>query len=245
MALRAGYYGIKKGLLNKLGQIAYGWDQLFNDLNLLGGKNLLNPNLKITETNAGITYTTKTDGSINMVGTTTATSIYRWNVTLQPGKYVLHGRLSSSIWVGLYRSPSGYAYSTASEDDVEFELTNAESFQFTVRVGHPNVIESPGLDIYPMIYYKGISDVSYAPYALSNHLLSMESEDQKTAINAIINAATGAADFAAFKTAMGAITPVKRSLSLTKKDITEEVKEDVEPEKTVTKKRTTKKTEEV
>lgn len=248
MALRSGYYGIK-GFLNakllgknskKLNEVAAGWDGLFDDLNLLGGKNLLSPNPQKTVTNEGITYTTRNDGSINMVGSTTATSIYRWKITLQPGKYVLRGRISGSIWVGLYVTNVGYAYSTNSADNVEFELSEATTFDFTVRVGHPNVIEAPGLEIYPMIYYQGIGDDSYAPYALSNHLLSMRSDDMKTTINAIISAATGAADFAAFKAAMEAITPVTRSLNRTTSP--EDVPEEVIEEKPVTKKTTTKKT---
>ena len=97
----------------------------------------------------------------------------------------------------------------------------------------------------PMIYLASNIVNDYVPFAMTNQQLTDSATDQKTAINAIITAATGAADFAAFKTAMGAITPVTRSLSLTKEDMTDEVKEDVEPEKTVTKKRTTKKTEEV
>lgn len=77
-------------------------------------------------------------------------------------------------------------------------------------------------------------------YAETNIALTASAADQKTAINAIITAATEAADFAAFKTAMGAITPVTRSLSAPV-DTREIVEPEPEPEVKTTK-RSTKKT---
>lgn len=85
------------------------------------------------------------------------------------------------------------------------------------------------------------TSVIYEPYAMSNSELTDSAADQKTAINAIIAAATEAADFAAFKTAMGAITPVTRSLSIQEPETRTS---DPEPEQeTKTTKRSTKKTE--
>ena len=88
-------------------------------------------------------------------------------------------------------------------------------------------------------------DTSWSAPAMTNQQLTGEVEilngsalEQKTAINAIIAAATGAADFAAFKTAMGAITPVTRSAAPA---ATREVTEEVIEEEPVTTKKTTRK----
>jgi hypothetical protein len=140
-------------------------------------------------------------------------------------------------------SASGYVSGNNTVGKLEYTVTSGVTY-LTHRFG---VATSGNTIHYKDIMVKLASDPddTYAPYAMTNRELTDSTSDQKTAINAIITAATGAADFAAFKAAMGAITPVTRSLLLAKEDITEEVKEDVEPEKTVNKKRTTKKTEEV
>lgn len=75
-----------------------------------------------------------------------------------------------------------------------------------------------GLTFYPMISYEG---GSFVPYVMTNSILTTEvvnltggMTEHKEVINAIISAATGAADFAAFKAAMGNITPLTRGLEL-------------------------------
>lgn len=101
-----------------------------------------------------------------------------------------------------------------------------------------------GLTFYPMISYEG---GSFKPFVMTNSQLTSDvttlkgsAEDQKTAINAIIAAAAGAADFAAFKTAMGAITPVTRSAApaATREDISEVIEEPVTVKKSTRKKST-------
>lgn len=73
-------------------------------------------------------------------------------------------------------------------------------------------------DFYPNIKLANDASGSYAPYAMTNQVLTGEvltlqtvDDAHKTVINGIISAATGAADFAAFKTAMAALTPLTRS----------------------------------
>lgn len=255
MALRAGYYGVKRFLRDKLETIAGTYDETIKSLfprseqAVLGAKNLL-PSYSGTYTNAGVTYTADSNGIVTCSGTATGASIWRRvndPITLKKGKYKLYGgsnigtSTGSDVFVALW---NGTAYITPVKGTTDtYTFTQDTSVQFTIRIG--SGIDSSSYVFYPMIYLATDPDDTYAPYAMTNKELTDSASDQKTAINAIITAATGAADFAAFKTAMGAITPVTRSLSLTKEDTIKEVKEDVEPEKTVTKKRTTKKTEEV
>lgn len=81
--------------------------------------------------------------------------------------------------------------------------------------------------------------LEYVKPAMTNQDLTARSEETKTTVNGILTAASGASDFAEFKTALAALTPVTRSLNRTASP--EDVPEEVIEEKPVTKK-TTKKT---
>lgn len=270
MALRAGYYGVKRFLRDKLETIAGTYDETIKSLfprseqAVLGAINLLK-NTHGTDTIRGVTFTMQTNESIDINGTQDNTG--------DGSEYVVNGQNSSGKRLKLSDYPNNLAYDIGVAYDNTNVLAgiwyydNNETYlgPQTALAGQTGFVLSPPTGavyflpffrvlkdktvnhvmVYPMLYLSSISKPPFAPYAMTNKELTDSEADQKTAINAIITAATGAADFAAFKTAIGAITPVTRSLTLTKEDITEEVKEDVEPEKTVTKKRTTKKTEEV
>ena len=270
MALRAGYYGVKRFLRDKLETIAKTYDETIKSLfprseqAMLGAKNLLE-NTGTTQTKNGVTFTVNADKSVSVNGTATAnTEFYltssktgaQWKEIL--GSNVImtgcaENGSASKYYIRIIRTnPSwqdfGSDYGTGRTLDIS---TMGDDSTYLFLIGISNGVTINNLVFKPMIRLASDPDDTYVPYAMTNKELTdraaelaTSASDQKTAINAIITAATGAADFAAFKTAMGAITPVTRSLSLIKEDITEEVKEDVEPEKTVTKKRTTKKTEE-
>ena len=263
MALRAGYYGLKSIFAKKINReniiptnagktnpliTMDRYMQLQDFVEITGSRNILPPSPIASRTDQGITFTCADDGTITLSGNNTGTSaaVLRYNVTLQPGVYRLWGRLSSTIWTGLFDGTK-YVVSTTNADGVLFTIDSTVTYGFTLRVGGPQEI-TPALSmIAPMITDSYDPDVSntFAPYAQTNRYLTLENIDQagalddhKTAINAIIAAATGAADFAAFKTAMGALTPVTRSAPAA-------IQEEPEP---VTKKSTTKKstnTEEV
>lgn len=255
MALRAGYYGIKRFLRDKLETIARTYAETIKSLfprseqAVLGAGNFL-PNDAVSGEFKGITCVRNYDGSITTTGTNTSSDDVIQEIasgfTIPKGSYILSG------------CPAGggtdyelLIYYTQNGSDVVFrDYGSGKAFTLdedTTFVKARMIIRRTktvsNITWKPMISLS--ADTSYAPYAMTNKKLTDSAAEQKTAINAIITAATDAADFAAFKTAMGSITPVTRSLSFAKEDITEEVKEDVEPEKTVTKKRTTKKTEEV
>lgn len=268
MALRAMYKGIKKVLapliIKRPGELAIDQDALNTELNIvffprneqavLGAKNFYYM-ADNTATSNGITYTVS-DNILTISGQATADSYSQIarEIFMPKGEYIINGLSGGSAqtyYIDILNHLGNVRLARLTDGDVALSLA-----QDTYLDVYPNV--KSGVDLSTVITVKIMirlatdHDTTYVPYAMTNKELTdrvaelaTSAADQKTAINAIITAATGAADFAAFKTAMGAITPVTRSLSLTKEDITEEVKEDVEPEKTVTKKRTTKKTEEV
>ena len=269
MALRAGYYGVKRFLRNKLEMIAGTYDETMKSLfprseqAFLGAKNLLTW-WKRYKTGNNIVFTVNSDDTITVVvdtaGASSTVELLADEGMTQDYMFLAEdlrknsciisntGFHDSNIFVEVVYRTSGNAFISDERltDVVEKRLNIPESayyvrFAIYVKNGTP----AGTYNLKPMLRLATDPDDTFVSHAMTNKQLTDSATDQKTAINAIITAATGAADFAAFKTAMGAITPVTRSLSLTKEDITEEVKEDVEPEKTVTKKRTTKKTEEV
>ena len=253
MALRAGYYGVKRSLRNKLETIVGTYDETIKSLfprpeqAVLGAKNIL-PNNNTTQTINGIPFTKNADGSVTIgVGTASAnTSYILGDIKPKAGNYILsrgttNGQLSLSL-----NKYSGSVFvsnlveigdQAISEKKFTVDYSGYDMIKGFIYIRSGTVISTPFI-VYPMIRLASDPDDTYVPYAMANRELTEK-------VQGIIDAALNANDFAAFKTAIGAITPVTRSLSLTKEDITEEVKEDVEPEKTVTKKRTTKKTEEV
>lgn len=261
MSLRAGYYGVKRFLRDKLEMIAGTYDETIKSLfpyseqAVLGARNFVPVPYydETSKTQNNVTFNVNEDGSISVSISESASANTYFYISISGVKLTEH---SYRINSGLVNDKVSFEYhdklsggSWANE-----AISYGENKIFTPRENITDqgiwlIVHSGATGSFvvkPLITLSSDLTLEYStPDVKTNKELTESVADQKTAINAIITAATGAADFAAFKTAMGAITPVTRSLSLTKDDITEEVKEDVEPEKTVTKKRTTKKTEEV
>lgn len=266
MALRAGYYGVKRFLRDKLETIAGTYDETIKNLfprseqAMLGAYSIL-PKTPGTKTIQGVTFTEGDNDVITLSGTASGYVSYQYSVRTNKEFKIPKGRWKviprkvgideSYIIIGSGNTGDGSTgtfeiWASTQSEPVILTIDDVKSNRyvtFSISVDDGDIT---GSTYQPMIVPADTpDDFPYVSRAMTNRELTDSVSDQKTAINAIITAATGAADFAAFKTAMGAITPVTRSLSLTKEDKTEEVKEDIEPEKTVTKKRTTKKTEEV
>ena len=245
MALRSGYYGLKTKILNKVNK----WDQIVfprDEQAVLGAKNLLKNDLA-SQTLHACVITVNDDKTVSFAN---APNNDLWltvnnNIRLSAGKYILNGCPNGGgVTKYFLRFVVRDAGDTANEETyydygtgTEFEITSTTAGRKCVCSIYIKSRQSTGFTYKPMLSYDG---GEYVPYAMTNRELTSSAADQKTAINAIITAATGAADFAAFKTAMGAITPVTRSLNRTAspEDVPEEV---IEEEKPVTKK-TTKKT---
>jgi hypothetical protein len=261
MALRATYYGLKRKFARKInieGVIpdAAGSNNplITNDrylkledfVEVTGARNILPPSPVTSRTDQGITFTVETSGDfagcITLSGANAGTSaaVLRYNITLQPGSYRLYGRVNDNIWVGLYAGTS-YKYSTASKNGVSFTLDEATTYGFTVRVGGPVTITPDISLISPMIIYDFDPNTStmFAPYALPNRDLTVRSEETKAAVNGILSAASSAADFAAFKTALAALSPVTRSAAPAERSL--QVEEPVEDTPKKSTKKTTKK----
>lgn len=269
MALRAGYYGVKRNLKDELRKLdgiipdaASGTNPLATENEIksivagneiTGVANVLKNNLSSGSSN-GVTYTHNADDTVTLDtgegSASAATSIYlNTNVPLVKGMtYVLDGgeNTSNNIIVDL----RGYDGDTDKKSVADVRDGGHKTFtpdfdgydNIRARIWVRSGTAISNKKIYPMITPAGYYNGDYTLYAMTNQELTYSAADQKTAINAIITAATGAADFAAFKTAMEAITPVSRSFSVegtTEPDSGSIPEEDLEP---TTKKRTTKKT---
>lgn len=244
MALRAGYYGLKKKFIDKVNK----WDQIVfprSEQAILGAYNLMGWGLKAqwsssdgsynnNSTHSGCTNKLAVNpgdtficsrksivgsgGGYNMV-------VRKWKTdgTFDGSSNVLMGNILKSV----YTVPEGVGYVAF----VQFDNSTDVYTQETQDTNEYSVI------------YDQIIGPTYTPYSKTNQELTASAADQKTAINAIITAATSAADFAAFKTAMGAITPVTRSLSLAaapEEIVKDEIEEPVVEKKTTKKKSTAK-----
>ena len=248
MALRAGYYGVKRRIWDALQNTAEKLVQDVSDIwannNITGVGNFLLPFVTASKNSVNLVAA---DGAVTLSGASSSFSTsFDTSFTLPKGKYILSG------------IPSGYGtnkmlfvlVNRSTGADVEIGRDTGSGLTFELTKDSPVKLylytyQSYGtydVTIYPQIVSVLNPDKTFTQGAMTNQQLTASASDQKTAINAIISAATGAADFAAFKTAMSAIAPVTRSAAPDERSLDVEVEEPVVVKKTTRK--TTKKTEE-
>jgi hypothetical protein len=245
MALRAGYYGIKRGLKAKLADIAGTWDQTVasifprSEAAILGAKNLW----KSTE-------------SFNFSMPSARTHSFLASNTIGAGDYTVSFTVSSST-AGSKLFSVRVIYDNNAESTARSYTIADGVYSFALNVPAGRSIKSIYVNMNSeettgaftlskiMVTLGTDTDTTYANYALTNYELTKSAADQKTAINAIITAATGAADFAAFKTAMSAITPLTRSIYVegTTEPDSRSIEEPIVEKKTTTRKKSTAKAE--
>ena len=278
MALRAGYYGVKRAFRDLLEQIIpAGADKdnklsteadiknVFKISGVVSAKNFLE-NKATTNTSGTMPYTVNSDKSVTIGPGITSSAITLslsggWvNKLFVPGTYILSDKAGyRDIYTCIARKKGSsgtvnYSVETTGGDH-NFVINYDQYDYFNAFINiKANTTLTEAITFYPMVSFEADTDLTYHPYAKTNQQLTTEAatinttlESHKTEINAIISAATGAADFAAFKTAMAALTPLTRSVALAEETRSLEIEEPVE-EEPVTKKRTIKKstkTEEV
>ena len=267
MALKAGYYGVKKQILDELDKLdgilpadvskdnPLATQKEINDIwssqAVLGAKNVFDYSVGNSTTTT--TYTATNNGkNINIASITNGT--YRgitlnFNVNkntdyrLSTNVTITSGRAGIKIQQTDSTAIKTESIASSGEKTFTFNSGNNELLQMVLFCTW-STNEAGDVDYDDLIIQLASdTDTTYQPYAMTNKALTDNvvtlngsASDQKTAINAIITAATGAADFAAFKAAMGAITPVTRSIS-----VPADTREIEEPEVKTTK-RSTKKT---
>ena len=252
MALKAGYVGVKRYLYEALtkesAENKQGVANLWSVNGVLGAKNLLKHTIP-GKTDAGVTWTYGSNGEViaNSDGAATGVSSFNESVSLKAGKYFISGcPANGSDTTYIIRITTGTPSATAiAWDKGEGVAVTLESdvtlyVQSQIRSGYT----ATNVTFKPMIRFIEDPNNDYVPYAATNAELTTEVssintdlESHKTEINAIISAATGAADFAAFKTAMEALTPLTRTAP---QEETRSIEPEIDEEVTV--KKTTKKT---
>ena len=183
----------------------------YEDNAVLGAKNWnLFPYHNTTKTYADITYTVDDDGVIDVDGTSTGEGQFDiHNINEMPN--LLHDVtyiLSGAPNVAYSTSDVRLRLITFKDDNtgrVNYDCPQGGEIQFTIPTGHHfhqlayYIASGKTLNhvkVKPMIRLASDTDNTYAPYAMTNRELTTKAQG-------IIDAATNAADFAAFKTAIG------------------------------------------
>lgn len=256
MALRAGYVGVKRRLYEALTKESAENKQSIEDIFKINGKTGAKNIFKLGATsgsNNNVSWVVNSDGTITITigeegaSADTYIALNPGGVSMVAGSYIFNGCPaggSQSAYSMFFRSTSTtspeFGYDTGSGRSMVLDSTKTIVGYILIKNGTKS---STSLLFKPMIRYAGDANYEYEIYAMTNQQLTASADDQKTAINAIISAATGAADFAAFKTAMAAITPVTRSAAPAERSLDVEEDEPVVVKKT-TRKKTTKTEEE-
>lgn len=220
MALRSGYKGFKKLLpglkLFRPGTLGIDNDVLIPELNktffprseqaMLGAKNFLYV-LDPTGTQSGVTYTVNKDSKGNVLnvavsGTPTGYSAFAFWADVTPNEYILShmDNATNFIWgdITLYKNGASVQDlpSLGTADDCTIDLSSYDFDRIKVVAKRVSNSVNTTATIYPMLRLATDTDSNYVPYAMTNKELTEK-------IQGIIDAATNAADFAAFKTAIG------------------------------------------
>lgn len=292
MALKAGYYGVKKQVLDELNKIngilpddvsasnKLATENEINNIwktNVLTGVHQLIPytleSLKTLNsggtwadnvyTYSNHTFTVNSDLSITVAGTeATAGAIpfYLWrpqninDVKNVIGKSLIMsgvtGGTTTTYMLTAYRvssvdGASGSVYQHSTPEKVFEWKNNCSGTKPYIAINIERGVTVTSTTVKPLIRYADDVSADFSKYAKTNFELTTDvaeliasAADQKTTINAIISAATGAADFAAFKTAMEAITPVTRSIQAAPVILEDEPVQETKTTKRVTKKTT-------
>lgn len=260
MALRAGYKGFKKLIspliLNRPGTIGIDRDALNAELNevffprseeaVLGAKQFYDIDKSALQLSS--VTATKTNNGWRVQTSASATfpfASFPLNIPVNTDiRFSCEVAITSGVAVISFDgSNDGSSYTAIKRifnpgENVN-DVFNSDNYKYYRMRLFTNFNDDPSSDgdiLYSNILFTLATDTdrTVVPYALTNRELTESAADQKTAINAIITAATSAADFAAFKAAMEAITPVTRSAA---PEATREVIE----EEPVTVKKTTRK----
>lgn len=252
MALKAGYVGVKRWVYEKLqttvakntkdipGKVS--WSDARNSVK----KNYM-VNTAVSKTENGGTFTVNADKTVTVTTSDSFSANSFLNLgffTLKAGRYVLSqgvktGDANARVQLA-DENTSVVAYiSSGNSDHAVFTLNEDKIVQGWIRI--PSGWNTSSITFKPMITLAGVPFDDYIEWIPDNVELAATLNDHKTTINGIISAATGAADFAAFKTAMAALTPLTRSTAPDTREASPEVIAD-DPEPVTKTTRSTKKT---
>lgn len=164
---------------------------------VLGAKNFL-PNNAVSKTNNGVTWTVDQNGVITANGTaegSNSTNVLTTQFLLKAGSYILSGAKSQYEFIQIYMANS--PYTEIARDTGNGALVNVATDILVNAIVAVSVGTTVNNSVYkPMLRLASDPDDTYVPYAMTNKELTEK-------VRGIINAVTNAADFAAFKTAIG------------------------------------------
>lgn len=157
--------------------------------------------------NVDVTVTVDDDGVININGTQGSTdgqyflsNRFAYDLRIKKGKYVITGgsvdlalRCAKNKTTGR-SSAGGQSIGDEKGSGLAINADTDIDLQIIVIIKANTTFND--VKVYPLLRLASDTDTTYAPYAMTNRELTDK-------VQGIINAATNAADFAAFKTAIG------------------------------------------
>ena len=167
------------------------------------GKNLLK-NIATSGKIREVTYTVNSDGSVTANGTATggnsSLNVYH-NASFPAGSYIVTGTPASgsidTYRLQVYDDTASQAYGDTGNG---INISNLEGHDIYIQIVTLNT-KSVDATFYPMMRLASIADDTYEPYLESNSELANSKLDTAT----LKTVASGASDFADFKTAIAAL----------------------------------------
>lgn len=156
-------------------------------------------NVLTTQTSGSTTITVDSDGVITITGTF-GSAIYKTLGYLYPEE-VANGESLKKFVEDYGTGIKLSVYGLKRDDTYDYNIPNPFTVDWTTYKRYDIYLTidaafTSGTVVHPMLYDSAIPNPTFAPYAMTN-------KDLTDAVQGIINAATNAADFAAFKTAIG------------------------------------------
>ena len=174
-----------------------------------GVKNIMPINAVSSDTVRGVDYSyDKSSGTVSLSGTTSDVG-WKWlnndtnadinNIPLKAGKYkvkVFGVSANEAYNISIVDSNNTYLFRLNDGNEGEFTLANDINVRYGIYFKAANKVATSTFKI--MIYDARDTNPDFQPHAMTNAELTEK-------VQGIINAANNAADFAAFKTAIGAL----------------------------------------
>lgn len=134
------------------------------------GKNLFNP--PTTGTNAGVTYTLNSDGSVTANGTASGYSYKENYITLPVGNYILTGGGSGvNLQIRNRASDAAIAISNTAGASVQFALSASTEVKCRLQVNQGTTLSN--LKVYPMLRLASETDATYEPYQGNTYTINL------------------------------------------------------------------------
>ena len=163
-------------------------DVSYEELNVLGAKNLLGNNATTTVVN-GVTFTVNADGSVNANGTASADISFTLNsdVDIPSGDYKLSGCPeggNANTYSLVLTDTTASTSTVCTGADASVTINSAHTYTASISIKSGTSVSNK---LYkPMIRLASITDDTYTPYAMTNQALTKETTNLTQSLDALL-----------------------------------------------------------